>query len=44
MDAKFVKLDLKDVDIHGRIILKWILKVIVWEGCDWIHLAQDKDQ
>jgi hypothetical protein len=38
---------------RGRIILEWILGETVWEGIerivllegvDWIHLAQDSDQ
>jgi hypothetical protein len=27
----------------GRIIIAWILTEIMWEGVDWIHLAQDRD-
>jgi hypothetical protein len=29
--------------IDGRIILKWILGKW-WEGVDWMHLAQDRNQ
>jgi hypothetical protein len=32
---------LEDLGIDGRILLKLILK-IVWEGVDWIHMAQDR--
>jgi hypothetical protein len=31
----------RDQGVDGRIILKWMLG---WEGVDWIHLAQDRDQ
>jgi hypothetical protein len=27
--------------VGGRVTLKWILKGIVWEGVDWIHLAHN---
>jgi hypothetical protein len=30
-----------DLDVGGRMILKWILG---WDGMDWIDLAQDRDQ
>jgi hypothetical protein len=30
----------EDLGIDGKII-KWILG---WEGVDWMHLSQDKDQ
>jgi hypothetical protein len=33
----------EDLDIGGRIILKWILE-IGWGGMDWIDLTQDSDQ
>jgi hypothetical protein len=32
---------LEDIDVDGRIILKWILKKY---GVDWIQLAQDRVQ
>jgi len=37
----------EDLGIDGRVILEWIridLREIWWEGVDWIHLAQDRDQ
>jgi hypothetical protein len=34
---------LEDLEVDGRIILKWTLKTRC-EGTDWIHLDQDKDQ
>jgi hypothetical protein len=34
---------LKDPDVDGRIILKWILEK--WDGgTDWIGLAQERDR
>jgi hypothetical protein len=33
----------EDPCIEGRIILKWILKEIQWEGMDWINVTQDRD-
>jgi hypothetical protein len=34
---------LKDTDVEGRIILKWIFKK--WDGgMDWIVMAQDRDR
>jgi hypothetical protein len=34
---------LGDPGMHGRIILKWIIKT--WDGdMDWIELAQDRDR
>jgi hypothetical protein len=34
---------LADIDVDGRIILKWTLEH-GGERVDWIHLAQDTDQ
>jgi hypothetical protein len=33
----------EDLDVDGNVILKWILGV-VWEGVDWMHVAEDMDQ
>jgi len=34
---------LEDLGIHGRLILKWIIKN--WDrGMDWIDLAQDRNR
>jgi hypothetical protein len=33
----------EQVSVYGRIILKWIIK-IVWEGVDRIQMAQDRDK
>jgi hypothetical protein len=35
-----------DLGVDRRIILRWILdlRVTIWEGVDWVHLAQDRDQ
>jgi hypothetical protein len=35
---------MEDLDVHKRIILKWVLKEIGWEGVDWIQMVQDRDQ
>jgi hypothetical protein len=35
---------LEDLGLDGRIILEWILGIIWWEGADWMHVAQDRDQ
>jgi hypothetical protein len=35
---------LEDQGIDGRIILKYILKKTGWDGVDWLHLVQDRDQ
>jgi hypothetical protein len=32
---------LEDLGIDGKIILEWITG---WEGVDWMHLVQDRDQ
>jgi hypothetical protein len=34
----------KDLDVDGRIILEWILGKMGWEGVNWIHLVQERDQ
>jgi len=34
----------QDLDADGRIILEEILRETGWEGVDWSHLAQDRDQ
>jgi hypothetical protein len=34
---------LKDPDVDGRIILKWIFERLVGAGVDWIDLAEDRD-
>jgi hypothetical protein len=34
---------LKDSDVNGRIILRWIIRK--WDGgLDWIDLVQDRDR
>jgi hypothetical protein len=33
-----------DVGEDGRIILEGIIQKYEWEGVDWVHLAQDRDQ
>jgi hypothetical protein len=34
----------EDLEVGGRIILRWLLREIGCGGMDWIDLAQDKDQ
>jgi hypothetical protein len=34
----------EDLSVNGRKIQEWILRDIGWEGVEWIHLAQNKDQ
>jgi hypothetical protein len=34
---------LEDVGIDGKIMLEWIFGNR-WEGLDWMHLAQGRDQ
>jgi hypothetical protein len=34
----------ENLGVDGRIILEWILREMGWEGVDWIHLTQDRDQ
>jgi hypothetical protein len=35
---------LEDLDVDGRIILKWILQEIGCNGVDWIDMAQHKNK
>jgi len=35
---------LKDLDGNGRVILKWIFKMLDVGGMDWIDVAQDRDR
>jgi len=35
---------LGDTDVHGWIILKWILKAIGYDAMDWIHLAVKREK
>jgi len=35
---------LEDLGIDGKITLEWILGKLGWEGVDYMHLAQDRDQ
>jgi hypothetical protein len=39
-----IKDPLEDLDVGRRIILKCVLKKREWEGVDWIHLPQEKEQ
>jgi hypothetical protein len=34
----------KDLCIDGRLIIRYILKEICWEGMDWTDLAKDRDK
>jgi hypothetical protein len=34
----------EDPGVDGKMILEWILREMGWEGVEWIHLAQDRDQ
>jgi hypothetical protein len=34
----------EDLGVDGKIILDWVLGKIGWDGVDWMHLAQDRDQ
>jgi hypothetical protein len=38
------KNQLEDEDIDGRIMLTYFKDTVMWEGVDWIHLAQDRVQ
>jgi hypothetical protein len=39
----FVGVTWEDLDVDGRIILRWIFKK--WdEGMDWVGVAQDRDR
>jgi hypothetical protein len=38
------KSPLRNQDVGGWTILKWILDRMGWYGMDWIDLAQDGDQ
>jgi len=35
---------LEKLGVDGRIILDWIFREIGWEGMNWVHLSQDRDQ
>jgi hypothetical protein len=35
---------LEDLDIDGKIILKWIKKRLRVEDVDWIYMSDDKDR
>jgi hypothetical protein len=35
--------NLEGIDIDGRLILKWILKMEDW-SIDWIYQVQDRDK
>jgi len=35
---------LGDLDVDGRIILRWIFRQWEVRGMDWIKLAQDRDK
>jgi hypothetical protein len=30
------------LDLHGRIILKWILLVLGYENVDWFHMVNER--
>jgi hypothetical protein len=34
----------ENLDVGGKIILRWFLRDIEWDGKDWIDLTQDRDQ
>jgi hypothetical protein len=34
----------EDLGVDEMIMLKWILREVVWEGVHWIQMAQDRDQ
>jgi hypothetical protein len=33
--------NLQDLGVDGSTILKLVMNTILWEGVDWIHLAED---
>jgi len=33
-----------DLEVDGRVMLKWMLKENLWEDADGIRLAQDRDK
>jgi hypothetical protein len=35
---------LEDLGLDGKVILRFILKEIGWEGMNWIDLAKDRDK
>jgi hypothetical protein len=49
-DTKFWPINLKergnteDIGVDGRIILELMFREIEWEGVNWIHVAQERDQ
>ena len=35
---------LEDAGIDGKIILRWLFRIVGFRGMDWIELAQDRDR
>jgi hypothetical protein len=35
---------LENLGVHGRIIFKWTVTAVQWQGVDFIHLVQDRDK
>ena len=35
---------LEDAGIYGKIILRWLFRILGFRGMDWIELAQDRDR